>query len=484
MGSSRDTEGVMPRMGHGPASPRPSSGIRRAVALACLVVSASCTTQVDPRPLHDRDVALHLAWLIDEHTVHRIVADTLRPGDTLLRRLVAGGMRHRPSLEMIEASRAVDYLARSYPGESYEVVADSAGVPRRLRYRRSDGRLVIVENGGEGFTTRIESPVRTVAIRAASGRITSSLYQAFMDCGLSPELVLQFADVFAWTVDFLTECRPGDEFGVVFAESDIAPRVQLLGAAYRHATRKMVAVSVADSSGKWEFYAPDGASLQATFLRSPLNYRRVSSGFSRGRLHPVFKVRRPHLGVDYAAPAGTPVVAVADGGVSFAGRKGGFGICIELTHAGGCVTTYGHLQRIAAGVTRGSRIAQGEVIGYVGSTGIATGPHLDFRIRVQGRYVNPLTFDPPRAKALPPERMAQLRFRANLIESALAGADSGSVVHVDSPADLLGAGGSDTSAMPALLGFAPTRRDEIETEGARLADGEGGALGAMPLVSR
>jgi hypothetical protein len=431
-------------------------------SLACIVILTGCTAKPDPQPLRDRDLALYLARLIDEHTVHRIVADTLRTGDTLLRRLVARGLPHRASLEMVEASRGVDYLARSYPGETYEVRLDGEGNPSELRYRRNDGRVVVIEDSGGSFSSRVEVPEVTTVVRAATGVVEQSLYQAFTDCGLSPELVLQFADVFAWTFDFLTECRVGDEFGLVFSERDNPPRVTLLGASYRQAARQLVAVGVQNPDGGLEYFAPDGSSLHASFLRSPLNYRRITSGFSFGRLHPVFKVRRPHLGVDYAAPAGTPVVAVADGAIAFAGRKGGFGNYVEIKHAGGCVTTYGHLRGMAKGVTRGSRVEQGQVIGYVGATGVATGPHLDYRVIVQGRHVNPLRFEPPRGPALDQSRLPELRLRTLLVESALAHADSSVIAAVGVPAQLLCAEACpDTAGVPSLPEFNHSHRDLV-----------------------
>lgn len=432
--------------------------------LASVTIICSCTTEPPRQPLRDRDLALYLAWLIDEHATHAIVADTLRHGDTLLRRLVSRGVQHQASLAMIEASRGIDYLARSFPGETYEVRLDGEGNPEELRYRRNDGRTVIIEDRGGAFNGRVELPDVTTVVRAANGRVEQSLYQAFMDCGLSPELVLQFADVFAWTFDFLTECRVGDEFGVVYSECENPPRVTLLGAWYRQASRQLVAVSVRDPDGKLEYFAPDGASLHTSFLHSPLNYRRISSGFSFGRRHPVFKVRRPHLGVDYAAPAGTPVVAVADGSVTIAGRKSGFGNYVELKHAGGCITTYGHLRSIAGGVTRGGRVSQGQVIGYVGSTGISTGPHLDYRVIVQGRHVNPLRFEPPRGPALEPERMDELHLRTLLVESALAQARPHVVVDIEGPARNLCADARvDTSGIPPLPVFNHSPRDLVRS---------------------
>lgn len=431
-------------------------------ASAGILILGGCASKPDPQPLRDRDLALYMAWLIDAHTVHRIVADTLNPGDTLLRRLLVKGVSRTASLQMIEASREVDNLARSYPGETYEVSVDSAGDASALRYRRRDGRTVIVEDRGQGFSTRVEWPESSVEVRAATGRIGHSLYGGFMECGLAPDLVLQFADALAWVFDFLTECRDGDEFGVVFAEGGTQGPT-LLAAVYRQRERELVAIGI-DQEGRLEFFSPDGQSLRTAFLRSPLNYRRITSGFSFGRRHPVFGVRRPHLGVDYAAPSGTPVVAVAQGKVAFSGWRGGFGNYVELKHAGGIVTSYGHLKGMASGVRRGASVSQGQVIGYVGATGIATGPHLDYRVTVHGRHVNPLAFEPPRGPTLDPGRMDQLRFRALLVESALAHVGEGPVVTVEGPGRLLCAEARvDTTGESSLPGFNHSPRDLVRT---------------------
>ncbi|MBN1423466.1 M23 family metallopeptidase [Candidatus Fermentibacteria bacterium] len=432
------------------------------VVSAGALILAGCGSKPDPRPLRDRDLALYLAWLIDEHTAHRIVADTLTSGDTLLRRMVSRGVSHSASLRMIEASRDVDYLARVYPGETYEVSVDSGGEASALRYRRRDGRTVIVEEQGQGFCTRVEWPASRVEVRAASGMIRHSLYEAFIDCGLGPDMVLQFADAFAWVFDFLTECRVGDQFGVVYEEHTTAGS-RLLAARYRQRDRELVAIGM-EQEGKLEYFAPDGRSLRTAFLRSPLNYRRISSGFSFSRRHPVFGVRRPHLGVDYAAPAGTPVVAVAQGTVAFAGWRRGFGNYVELKHPGGVVTTYGHLRGMASGVRTGALVDQGQVIGSVGATGIATGPHLDYRVKVHGHHVNPLTFQPPRGPTLDPDRMDELQFRTLLAQSALAHVRDGPVVTVGGPGRLLCAEArADTIGESSLPGFNHSREDLVRT---------------------
>ncbi len=171
-----------------------------------------------------------------------------------------------------------------------------------------------------------------------------------------------------------------------------------------------------DPTGHKDYYEPSGKSLKKTLLKSPLNYRRISSRFSYSRFHPIFKRYQPHLGVDYAASVGTPVVTSGDGTVIFAGRKRGFGKLIQIRHPNGFVTSYGHLSRLAKGIKRGRKVQQKDLIGYVGSTGSSTGPHLDYRVRANGRYVNPLKMIVPSAKPVSKEYLADFkRQRDNLL---------------------------------------------------------------------
>jgi len=168
-----------------------------------------------------------------------------------------------------------------------------------------------------------------------------------------------------------------------------------------------------------QYYDAEGNSLQRVFLKSPLNYRRISSYFSRRRFHPILKIYRPHYGVDYAAPTGTPVVTIGDGRVVYAGWKGGLGRYVEIRHNNVYTSCYGHLSRFAKGIRRGARVRQGQVIGYVGATGLATGPHLDFRVKRFGSYVNPLTVDYPRAEPLPEDKKDEFFARRDSILQGL-----------------------------------------------------------------
>jgi murein DD-endopeptidase MepM/ murein hydrolase activator NlpD len=230
---------------------------------------------------------------------------------------------------------------------------------------------------------------------------------------------MEYADVFAWSVDFLTETREGDVYAVI-ADTQRASDGRLLGrsvAAALYAGRETGVKRAFAYKG--EYYNQLGEILKRMFLRAPLNYRRISSYFTLRRYHPILRIFRPHLGIDYAAPTGTPVSAVAAGTVSFAGRKGGFGNFVQVRHSNGYVSSYGHLSRFAYGVHSGARVAQGQVIAYVGMTGIATGPHLDFRIQQNGKFINFLKIKNRSAGDMDKRRLAEFKKSVAKLEAEL-----------------------------------------------------------------
>ena len=242
--------------------------------------------------------------------------------------------------------------------------------------------------GADAYRAYAREITVSSAVVRITGEIDSSLWESLSARGVSPDLILDYADIFSWSVDFLTEVRKGDKYDLVY-EYGKAPNGRIvskhiLAAVYDGAE---MGSKIAGAWGK-SYYDEAGESVRSLFLRAPLHYRRISSYFTYHRFHPILKYVRPHLGIDYAAPAGTPVSAVADGTVVFAGRKGGFGNYVEIKHIAGYVTAYGHLSRFAKGLRPGRRVGQGEVIAYVGSTVMATGPHLDFRVSQNGSLIN------------------------------------------------------------------------------------------------
>ncbi len=248
-----------------------------------------------------------------------------------------------------------------------------------------------VANVDGGLVAGVSDVEIKTRIKTAAGEIKGSLFNSMLAHGLEVPLILDFTDAFSWTIDFNTDTRNGDQYTALW-EENFAPSGEivsqdLLAASYTGAETKNTTYAFYFED---DFYDETGKVSKKMFLKSPISFRgyRISSRFSYGRLHPILKIRRPHLGIDYAAPVGTPVQAVADGTVKFAGKKGGFGNFVEIKHANNYTTMYGHLKSFGKGVSVGAKIKQGQTVGYVGSTGLSTGPHLDFRIKEKEKFLD------------------------------------------------------------------------------------------------
>ena len=248
-----------------------------------------------------------------------------------------------------------------------------------------------------------------VAVKTASGSISGSLWKTFEDLGLNINLALDLSEVFAWTVDFYG-LQNGDSFKVIYEEMYVDGRMigidRILSAWFRTGEKDYYAFLWEDK-GKKAWFDENGQSLQRSFLKAPLRFSRISSRFSRSRMHPILRIARPHFGVDYAAPRGTPVEALGEGRITEAGWKGGYGRFIAIRHNSMFSTTYAHLSGYAENIRPGIHVNQGQVIGYVGSSGLATGPHLDFRVYKNGSPVDPLHLESPPADPIPASFLPQ-----------------------------------------------------------------------------
>ena len=296
---------------------------------------------------------------------------------------------------------------------------------QNLKFRIKDGTLqemvhevdhqhsLHVSKQDDGFSAKmVQEPVET-RVAHVSATIEGSLFLTGQKAGLSDAMIMKMAEIFGYDIDFALDLREGDQFTVVYDQiykdgkkikdgDVIAAEFVNQGNAYR-------AVRYVDHDGHADYYAPDGHSLKKAFLRTPVAFTRISSYFSLARKHPILNKIRAHKGVDYAAPIGTPVKATGDGKVAYAGRDGGYGNVIKLQHNGGYMTVYGHLSRYAKGVRTGATVHQGQIIGYVGMTGLATGPHLHYEFRVNGVHRNPLTVKLPKALPIAKAEMADFR---------------------------------------------------------------------------
>lgn len=370
------------RADEAPVPPEQSPGIEQPPAAAAVATTPEPAAPAGEIVPHGAP----LSYSTIEVTVGR--NDTL---DRIFRRLELD-LADLASLRALPGLRA--QLDRLYPGEALTLRhrnGELLGLERRL----SASETLTVRREEHGFASELlENPLET-AVRTVQGVIDSSLFEAAGKAGMHDQTALELAELFGWDIDFVLDIRPGDSFVVTYEElsqdGEYVKDGPILAAKFVNQGRVYRAVRYVDPDGAAHYFTPEGQSLRKAFLRAPLAFTRVSSRFNPNRRHPILNRIRAHRGVDYAAPVGTPVRAAGDGRVRLAGRKGGYGNVVELEHARGIVTVYGHLHRFARGLRSGQRVAQGQVIGYVGMTGLASGPHLHYEYRVHGVAKNPQT---------------------------------------------------------------------------------------------
>jgi murein DD-endopeptidase MepM/ murein hydrolase activator NlpD len=324
-------------------------------------------------------------------------------------------------------------LAQIQPGDRL-TVAHTGGLVQTLAHRISETGVLSVTRGDSGFAAEtIETPIE---IRPAQvhGTISSSLFAAASAAGINPETTLRLAnDIFGWDIDFALDIQPGDRFSVVYErkyrEGQYIGDARILAAEFINSGETHRAIYYVSDDGKIaDYFAPDGRSMRRQFVRAPLDFTRVSSNFNRARRHPILNTLRAHQGVDYSAPTGTVIKAAGEGRVSFAGLKGGYGKVVVLEHGRGISTLYGHLSRFAPATRNGQRVKQGATIGYVGSSGAATGPHLHYEYRVNGVHQNPRTVKLPDAAPIASDYAADFQSKSSLLLADLERARSASMV--------------------------------------------------------
>jgi murein DD-endopeptidase MepM/ murein hydrolase activator NlpD len=347
--------------------------------------------------------------------------ERIQRGDTIGRVLARLGVDDSEALAFLRTDPTARPLYQLRPGKSLRVETDGDGALWELRFVAGNGLLLSITRNGERVTaTSAPAPV-DVHWKMAAGEIRTSLYGAADAAGLPDAVTLQLADVFAGDIDFYKDIQRGDRFAVVYemryVDGEAAGPGRIVAAEFENRGKTHRAFLWREADAGENYYAADGAALRRAFLRSPMEFSRVTSGFSNARQHPILQTWRAHRGVDYGAPAGTPIRATGNGKVLFAGPQGGYGNVIELQHQGIFSTLYAHLSRFAPNVRTGARVAQGEVIGYVGQTGWATGPHLHYEFRVANEQRNPLSIALPSGEPVPAARRPTFAAR---IEPAVA----------------------------------------------------------------
>lgn len=335
---------------------------------------------------------------------YREITGVIEKGETFLDIFKKYALDVKELFEAREAAADVHRLRDLRPGRQYKIVVDENDRIASLEYCINDDDILSIKRTETGFCAEKQRVVYEEKIQHLSGVIKENLVSSMGEGRENLLMALQLSDIFAWDIDFTSDLRNGDMYKVVakalYLDGKFKKYGEVVSAEFinngktHHAYRFEI-------DGRADYFDDEGRSLKKAFLKAPLNFRRISSTFSRGRFHPILKRYRPHHGLDYAAPTGTPVSSVGDGTVVFSGRKGQYGNLVSIKHRNGYVTRYGHLSRISRNIRKGARVDQGDVIGYVGATGLATGPHLHYEIRVNNSPVNPLTIELPRGESIP-----------------------------------------------------------------------------------
>jgi len=336
--------------------------------------------------------------------------ERIQRGDTIASLLARLDIDDPEAVGYLRTARNVRSLYQLVPGRTIRAVTDGAGTLVSLRYLHGDGTELVVRREGGAFKTTEQPVVTQTQLVMASGEIRTSLFAATDSAGLSDVVALQLADIFSSEIDFHRDLRPGDRFSVVYEtlynDGELVRTGRIVAAEFTNDRQTYRALYFKDNQGRGGYYTPDGKNVRKAFLRSPLEFSRITSGFTQSRLHPVLNVWRAHKGVDYGAPVGTRVRVTADGQVQFVGQQGGYGNLVVIRHNNGYATAYGHLSGFAKGLRAGQRVSQGEIIGFVGRSGLATGPHLHYEFRVGGVHQNPLRFATPPGQPITREARA------------------------------------------------------------------------------
>lgn len=344
----------------------------------------------------------------------------VKPGDNLAAIFKRQGLSSKDVFDVIHADdESAQALARIFPGDKIWLRISSGGTLLAVRRKLDATRTLTISRqsaANADFHATLTEHQLERRIAHTSAVIRESLYQAAVKAGLDEKLIMELAGIFGWDIDFVHDVRNGDSFALAYQQyyknGERIRNGDIIAAEFTNQGRRYRAVRYTDPSGRTGYYTPAGKSMRKAFLRTPVDFRRISSHFSKSRCHPILHMCRPHKGTDFAAPAGTPIHAAGDGVVAFAGRKGGYGNAIILQHSHGYSTLYGHMQRIRKGIHTGARVVQGQIIGYVGQTGLATGPHLHYEFRIAGEPQDVLKVALPDAKPIEDRYLADFKTKA------------------------------------------------------------------------
>lgn len=354
---------------------------------------------------------------------------TVQSGDSLAAIFSRMGLSPQELHRVVNAGDSARALNRIHPGQEMHFRLREGGEGlAELRYPLDRTRTLIVEHDEDGFAVAVHEQTLETRQLHATGTIDRSLYLAGRQAGLSNRHIMQLMSIFEWQLDFNRDVRGGDRFSVIYeAEFLDGERVRdgrIVAASFENRGRTFQALHYEFPDGTQGYFTPDGENLRKAFIRRPVQSARISSGFNRHRKHPVLGVTRPHLGTDFAAPTGTPIMAAGSGRVVHVGRKGGYGHTVIIQHSNQYRTLYAHMSRYANGLRVGSRVDQGQVIGYVGRSGLATGPHLHYELHVNGQPRDAMRVELPNGDPVPREHLADFKASTGSLLAMLEDAES------------------------------------------------------------
>lgn len=400
--------------------PKKSERLRTAITSVSVIIGMivfAAVLYIANRPLVNPDSESTKAnkpepvEIIEITAIHK---GSISKNSSLYAELLNLELSHHRVAEITSRFSQMFNLKKSQPGDTFRIFMGHEDSIIAFEYTTGDWKRYRLDRDGDNYIESVKEVGLERQVKSVRGEIETTLWDALIPLLPDMEIFFDMADVFGWEIDFLTEPRIGDSFKIAFEvfkkDGAFVKTGNILAAEYVLDNTPHRAFLYTDPDGHRDYFDEYGYNLRKSLLKSPLNYRRISSKFSYRRFHPIYKIYRPHLGVDYAAAIGTPIVASGEGYVLFKGVKRGFGNYIEIKHSNNIVTCYGHLGKFARGFKKGRHIVQGQVIGYVGNTGESTGPHLDYRVRKGGKYINPLKMTVPAAMPV------KEKFRADFIK--------------------------------------------------------------------
>lgn len=343
---------------------------------------------------------------------------TIKQGNTLSSLFSNAGFNDKTMYEVIGKNRQNKQITNIYPGEKISFLSNNQQQLSSIKLARSPIESLLFTKQLDGhFEHKIITRQPEVQIAYAEGKIDSSLFLAGDKAGLSQAQIMELATIFGWDIDFILDIRSGDQFNLIYEElyldGEKYKNGKILAANFFNQGKEYSAVLFHQKDGSSNYFTPEGKSMRKAFIRTPVDFARISSRFSLNRKHPVLHRIRAHKGTDYAAARGTPIKATGDGKISHLGRKGGYGRAVVIQHGQSISTLYAHMSRYAKGLKKGSRVKQGQIIGYIGSSGLATGPHLHYEFRVNGVQRDSLKVKLPHARPIPKDELISFKLETS-----------------------------------------------------------------------